>query len=170
MPEQIAKGTVAFNAQFNEFRITGFVPHAYARGIDPNLDVPLISHVEGNLYQGGCMGYVDLPADFKHVVSLYPWEQYNLPAGCSLIQVEMYDSLDQGVEQIDALADLVVEWLEDGPTLVHCQAGLNRSGLLAATVLVKLGHTPDEAIALLRKRSPLVLCNEAFEEHARGLA
>jgi protein-tyrosine phosphatase len=48
--------------------------------------------------------------------------------------------------------------------LVHCQAGLNRSGVVTALALINLGYTPTAAIELMReKRSPLVLCNEAFE-------
>jgi protein-tyrosine phosphatase len=53
--------------------------------------------------------------------------------------------------------------MEKGKTLVHCQAGLNRSGLVAAVALMKLGRTADEAIKLLRdSRSPMVLCNDTF--------
>jgi len=57
---------------------------------------------------------------------------------------------------------------EDGPTLVHCQAGLNRSSLVAARALVLGGMTADDAIALIReKRSPACLCNPAFERWLR---
>lgn len=84
----------------------------------------------------------------------------------------MYDSLDQGFEQVDALASKVVKLLAaQEQVLVHCQAGLNRSGLLAAVTLVKMGKQPSDAIDLLRaQRSPLVLCNEAFENYVRSLA
>lgn len=69
------------------------------------------------------------------------------------------------------LSDDVARRLSEGQVcLIHCQAGLNRSGLLAARTLMKRGHTADEAIALLReKRSPLVLCNDAFENWLRSL-
>lgn len=164
MTEQIAKGTVVFDEEFHEYRITGHVPHAAARGLPPELDAPLISHVEGGLYQGGCFQGVPLPDEFDFVLSLYPWEQYALGSGTTRKEVKMYDSLDQGADSVDELAEEVVTRLRDGQTvLVHCQAGLNRSGLVAARVLMLMGHTGEEAIALLRKRSPLVLCNEAFE-------
>jgi hypothetical protein len=56
-----------------------------------------------------------------------------------------------------------------GPCLVHCQAGLNRSSLVVARVLMLEGATADEAIGLLReKRSPACLCNPAFEEWLRA--
>jgi protein-tyrosine phosphatase len=63
---------------------------------------------------------------------------------------------------------MVADRLRQGHTvLVHCQAGLNRSNLIAALALMRLtGCDAAAAIALLReKRSPLVLCNEAFEQY-----
>jgi protein-tyrosine phosphatase len=170
MTEQIAVGHIELGEDFSQHRITGYVPHAADRGMDPNLDVPLVSHVEGNLYQGGCMGGVRLPDGFKHVVSLYPWEQYVLPEGCERVEYKMYDALSQGFDQVDEIAFKVVEFCGDGPTLVHCQAGLNRSGLIAARALVIMGFEPVEAINKLRAgRSRLVLCNEAFENWIWGL-
>lgn len=51
-----------------------------------------------------------------------------------------------------------------GPTLVHCKAGLNRSGLICALLLVDRGIEPAKAIAHLREhRSPYVLSNPVFE-------
>lgn len=125
----------------------------------------LISHVEGGLYQGGCRNAVALPEGFDFVLSLYQRERYALPPNCDRREVLMYDSLEQGFEQVEELAADVADRLARGQTvLVHCQAGLNRSGLLSARTLMHRGHTAQDAINLLRdKRSPLVLCNEAFE-------
>lgn len=164
MTEQIAKGTVVFDDRFDGYRVTGYVPHAAARGIPPQLDAPLISHVVGGLYQGGCFQGVPLPDSFDFVLSLYPWEQYTLAAGTERKEVKMYDSLSQAVDQIDELASNVADRLRKGETvLVHCQAGLNRSGIVSARALMFMGYSGKDAIALLRKRSALVLCNEAFE-------
>lgn len=45
----------------------------------------------------------------------------------------------------------------------RCQAGLNRSGLLVAFVLLRLGWAPEKAIAEIQsKRSPWALHNEHF--------
>ena len=61
-------------------------------------------------------------------------------------------------------ATLVNEWRKQGTVLVHCQAGLNRSGLVTATALVLDGWDPAAAIAHLRdRRGPAVLCNPDFE-------
>ena len=52
------------------------------------------------------------------------------------------------------------------PVLVHCQAGLNRSSLVAARALMFEGRPAVDAIAVVRKRrSPACLCNQAFEEY-----
>lgn len=134
-------------------------------------DAPMISHIEGNLWMGGCKGGLRLDDDFVKVVSLYPWEQYDLGPNTKRVEVKMYDSHD-GVD-FDDLAKAVnsVEWgLENGKTLVHCQAGLNRSGLVAAYTLMRRGYKAREAIDLLReKRSPLVLCNQTFVEQLHAL-
>lgn len=134
------------------------------------MKVPLISHVEDNLWVGGCIPGVKLPAEFKHVVSLYKWGQYVLPEGCDRHEVTMYDSHDEPDEaQLKELADLVNKCLEDGQTLVHCQAGINRSNLVTAFALMQKGRTADEAIALLRaKRHYLVLANQVFENWLRA--
>jgi protein-tyrosine phosphatase len=143
-------------------------------------DVPFISQIDGNLWQGGCQTGLQLPHFFKHIVSLYPWEAYRINHDMnSQTYVKMYDSLEQSMEQVDAIAEWINICVKDGPTLVHCQAGLNRSSLVAARSLMlrddnfdagSKNHTAESAIALLReRRSPACLCNSAFEEHLRSL-
>lgn len=132
-------------------------------------DVPFISQIKGNLWQGGCKNGLQLPQFFKHVISLYPWEAYTIKHDLnSFLTVKMYDSLDQSTEQVDALAEWINVCIKDGPTLVHCQAGLNRSSLVAARALMLNHDDPmygEEAVELLReKRSPACLCNPAFEK------
>ena len=41
-----------------------------------------------------------------------------------------------------------------GRVLIHCRAGLGRTGLLAATLLVELGANPQRAIADVRRARP----------------
>lgn len=164
MTDQIARGEVEFDDALNEHRITGFVPHAQRRGLDPNLDVPLISHVKGNLWQGGCMQGVCLPDDFKYVFSLYPWEKYTLGPDTERVEFRLYDSLEQTMDEFEDVARQVQDACTKGKTLVHCQAGLNRSGTVAARALMLDGMTARDALYLLRaQRSPLVVCNETFE-------
>jgi len=134
-------------------------------------DVPFISQIKGNLWQGGCQNGLILPHFFKHIISLYPWESYKIKHEVrSRLEIVMYDSLDQSMEQVDALAAWVVACVNDGPTLVHCQAGLNRSSLVAGRSLMLMGFKGWEAVKLLREqRSPACLCNSAFERHLKDM-
>jgi protein-tyrosine phosphatase len=143
-----------------EQRMRGIARH----GNTP-FDVPFISNIKGNLWQGGCETGLILPEFIEHVVSLYPWEQYTIKhQPKSLLFFWMYDSTDQAFDEVDRIADWVQQCVEDGPTLVHCQAGLNRSSLIAASVLMG-GMCAEDAIALVREqRSPACLCNPSFEE------
>lgn len=135
-------------------------------------DVPFISQVMDNLWQGGCENGLVLPEEIKHVVSLYKWERYTVRHDLlSFTEVTAYDSSDgeglggMSVEEVLNLAELVNKCRSEAPTLVHCQAGLNRSSLIAGTALVLNGDVSsgEEAVALLReRRSPAVLCNPAF--------
>lgn len=141
-----------------------------AREGNTPFSMSLITHIEGNLWTGGCIDGVRLPDDFRYVVSLYPWERYVLGSLTQREEIRMYDSKTQGFEQVDDLGLKVMRMLKVGKTLVHCQAGLNRSSLIAGRALVHLGYTGAEAIALLRqKRSPAVLCNKHFEDWLRSL-
>jgi protein-tyrosine phosphatase len=63
-------------------------------------------------------------------------------------------------------------WQAGDQVLIRCQAGLNRSGLVTALVLMIDGYTADEAIDLIRdRRSPDALFNTDFvrwlRQHAR---
>lgn len=127
--------------------------------------VPLISHVIGNLWTGGCLNGVALPDDFAYVVSLYPWERYTIGPDTERFEFELYDTADvPHPEQLRLIAETINTLRRHGPTLAHCQAGLNRSALVAGLALVLDGMPPEEAIALLRsRRCDAVLCNATFE-------
>ena len=146
-------------------RMTGVSMH----GLVP-FDVPFMSEIAPNLWQGGCANGLVLPPVIQHVVSLYPWESYAVrhqPA--SAVSVMMLDSTDQDTSAILALAGWVNACRKSGPVLVHCQAGLNRSSLVVASALMLEGATADAAISLIREgRSPACLCNPAFEDWLRG--
>lgn len=58
-----------------------------------------------------------------------------------------------------------------GRVLVHCAYGIGRSAVLGLSVLVELGHTPIEALALAKQRRPCVSPNSAqYEGWAAWLA
>lgn len=156
------KDFTELSADFESHPITGYL-HTGER-----LNVPLISQITDNLFVGGCIHGVDLGDFFSHIFSLYMWEQYQYGPDTIHTEVKMYDSRTDPVdiETVDSMSDQIVEALhEGGNVLVHCQAGINRSNLLAASALVKMGYTPEDAIGLLReKRSRLVLANKTFED------
>ena len=134
-----------------------------------HFDVPFISEIVPGLWLGGCEDGLILPFFIENLVSLYPWESYTVNHELhSSLEVRMYDSVDQAFDQVDGIAAWVNTSRSIGPTLVHCQAGLNRSSLVAARALVLDGMTADEAIELIReKRSPVCLCNPSFERWLR---
>lgn len=152
-------------ADWRSHHIEGYAVAAMDAGENGHFSAPLISHIEDNLYVGGCIDGVRLDDDFQSVFSLYKWERYALGPTTERVEITMYDSGDvPPADQLHEIADAVSAALDrGGKVLVHCQAGLNRSNLIAALALMKRGRTAEDAIALLReKRSPVVLCNRAF--------
>jgi len=160
MSEDFTKIPIQFDPSVQ--RMSGTTNHG---GLE--FDVPFISHIQGNLYIGGCTDGLVLPAFIKHLISLYPWERYKIQSELDTeLYVRAYDATVEALEpQLARISELAVACLQKGKTLIHCQAGLNRSSLIAALALLKMGAgTPREVIELLRsKRSPAVLCNKSFE-------
>lgn len=107
------------------------------------------------------------PKDFDTVITLY---QYANPVGW-FVKEYRYCVYDWKMSHID-LAELYktakfahAEWRDGKKTLIRCQAGLNRSSLITALVLIREGYTPARAIELIReRRNPECLFNEDFEK------
>ncbi len=149
------------SADLESQHIQGFAVHG-----DTPFSMPLVSHIVGNLWMGGVRHGVPLPRDFRYVVSLHPWERYEVGPETEMVEVELFDSpapLGAGTE-IYGIAGWALGAVQDGKTLIHCQAGLNRSGLVSGLALILAGMEPRDAVELLReRRSPAVLCNRTFE-------
>lgn len=148
-------------------RLNGWASHGGHR-----ITMPYMTEVAHNLWHGGVDYDLVLPEFIKFKLSLYKWEDYVIRHEVETRTETMYDSLEQGFEQIGELADWVNERRLIGPVFVHCQAGLNRSSLVVARALVAAGDVADgrEAIELIRaKRDPACLCNPAFEAWVLGL-
>lgn len=147
-------------ADLGSHHIEGFAVHG-----DTPFSCPLVSHIVGNLWTGGCEHGVRLPDDFRYVVSLYPWERYELGPDTERVELQLFDSSgDLGPGKIIyETAGWALAAARDGKTLIHCQAGLNRSALIAGLALILDGMDPASVVALLReRRSPAVLCNPTF--------
>lgn len=144
-------------ADLTSHRIEGIAAHG-----GREFSVPLFSQIDGNLWMGGCPVEA---TDFDYIVCLYPWEAYPVRSDQVRLSVRMYDaSFVPPPALLYGLADTVNRLRLDGSVLVHCQAGLNRSGLVTALALIRAGMAPAAAIALLReRRSDVVLCNSTFE-------
>lgn len=136
----------------------------------------LFSMIAPNLYQGGTddLDVIHLPITTKHnrtdlpfdsIITMYAWAR---PADWN-IQEFRYGVPDALIRDID-LARLreAVEfgysrWKNGDRVLVRCQAGLNRSGLVMALMLIKDGLTPQEAITMIRNaRGEHALFNKDF--------
>ncbi|NJL82150.1 MAG: protein phosphatase [Chloroflexaceae bacterium] len=62
------------------------------------------------------------------------------------------EGLPDSMAAFSALVERVVAALSAGKTvLIHCKGGRGRTGMLAAACLVKLGYSPEAAIAKVRQ-------------------
>jgi len=136
----------------------------------------LHSMIALNLFQGGTDDLdvihfaktnnrprTDLP--FDAIVTMYAWAR---PADWN-IQEFRYGVPDASISDIDlnrlrqAVDFGYDRWKAGDRVLVRCQAGLNRSGLVLALILIKDGLKPEEAIKRIRdNRGPDALFNEDF--------
>ena len=141
----------------------------------------LWSEIRPGLWQGGTDDYDVIgrgaygqratKADFDCVVTLYG-SANGADWGVKEIRFPFYDG---DMTDFDPEADLWLpvfeahaDWKAGKRVLIRCQAGLNRSGLVMALVLIRDGHTPEEAIELIRQqRGDIALCNRIFERWLR---
>jgi protein-tyrosine phosphatase len=109
---------------------------------------------------------------YDAVVTLYSWAQ-PMPWGIEELRYGFADATMSHVDE--ARLHRIVEWAYDRwqegkSVLIRCQAGMNRSGLVCALVLMKAEYSAEDAIKLLReKRSEVVLFNDAFVDYLIGL-
>jgi hypothetical protein len=138
----------------------------------------LYSMIAPNLFQGGTDDLdvihlaqtnnrprTDLP--FDAIVTMYAWAR---PADWN-IQEFRYGVPDASITDIDldrlrqAVDFGYDRWKQGDRVLVRCQAGLNRSGLVLALILIKDGLTPAQAITRIRdNRGEDALFNQDFHK------
>lgn len=162
-----------------DFRISEL--EELTRPVHPVMPKHLWSETLPNLWQGGTLdrwagdewgsqglgiGKKITPSTFDCVYTLYAdaepvsWFVKELRFG--FYDGAMDDFAPEG-DLLDIVKMAHKDWKSGKKVLIRCQAGLNRSGLVMALVLIRDGYTPADAIRLMReKRSPAVLCNQMF--------
>jgi hypothetical protein len=152
-------------ADFNNHRIEGFARHG-----GKQFSVPLFSHIEGPIWMGGCpVAGTDFHHQFDYIINLYGMK-YEPAQKQVVIYRPFLDSYDSPNVDFKSLVKLICSLPNSAKVLIHCQAGLNRSGLVTALVMMQASNmSGQEAINLLReKRCAEVLCNGAFESFVLG--
>jgi len=138
----------------------------------------LYSEIAPNLFMGGTadedvihqvVAYnkarTDLP--FDAIITMYAWAN---PADWRVQEFRygIYDSAIADID-LDRLKQAVEfgynRWLSGDRVLVRCQAGLNRSGLVTALIMMSIGLDAETAIEQIRKnRADIALFNNNYVE------
>jgi len=142
----------------------------------------LYSEIAPNLFMGGtadedvihqAVAYnkarTDLP--FDAIITMYAWAN---PADWRVQEFRygIYDSAIADID-LDRLKQAVEfgynRWLSGDRVLVRCQAGLNRSGLVTALIMMSTGLDAETAIEQIRKnRADIALFNNNYVEWLMG--
>lgn len=126
--------------------------------------------------EGGLVAGVSAyPGDlFNLVLSAYSRPGQEPSDGVEHIEVYFEDShlTEASLALAEQAAQLVVaSYSPDGRILIRCQAGLNRSSLIAGLALVSMGYEGADVVQLIRtRRSPWALCNTEYANHLSGLS
>jgi protein-tyrosine phosphatase len=93
------------------------------------------------------------------------------------LEQRIFPITDRSIPERNQIADFVLLMddlsgrLDDGARLaVHCRAGLGRSGLVAASLLVRRGVLPDAAITAIRHCRPGAIETPGQEAFIHALA
>ena len=146
-------------------------------------DPPLYSEILPNLWQGGTddddlvqkgSGRLPIHGDYKEFDVVVSLSAYSLPMGWMVKEYRFGftdgPTSDEIYSELEKIADYAyLDWKAGKKCLVRCQAGMNRSGLVVALLLMRDGMSADDAITLIRKkRSEWALSNEYFTRYLQG--
>ncbi|MEA2235509.1 MAG: hypothetical protein QOC81_233 [Thermoanaerobaculia bacterium] len=92
------------------------------------------------------------------------------PNSCLYVYFPIFDEELPDLARLEAVAMMGAHLVQSGHrVLSHCGMGFNRSALVAARILHKLGMEGPAIIEQLRARRPGALFNEVFAQHVAGL-
>ena len=157
--------------------------------------VELWNEISPGLYQGGTDDSDTMGAYLKEDLSIYETNRLFGAISAGQVTKKHFDTVvtlysaanavshnvkemrfafhDGDMSDLDPEGDLYfmvreahADWKAGKKVLIRCQAGINRSGLVTALVLIRDGQTPEDAIRLIRdKRCEAALSNSRFEEY-----
>ena len=129
--------------------------------------------IGGHDYNVGVNGFQDIqdayPRDhFDLVVSMYYRSIAYEPTSGQHVKILFPDSQlsDENRDLAVSASFSIASAVREGQNvLVRCQAGLNRSSLVAGIALVDLGFDGADVVQMIRaRRSPWALCNDSYAE------
>jgi hypothetical protein len=140
------------------------------------IETPIYSEITSGLWMGGTDEFEMVnrakplptfndPIQFDSVVTL---SAYSQPFGWHVKEfrycIPDAPLTSEHVIELEGLAEWAfLQWKSGKETLIRCQAGMNRSGLVTAMVLMRNGSTAESAIKLIRKkRHPDALGNGSY--------
>ena len=132
--------------------------------------VPLSSEILEGLHMGGTdeSGEFIPKIDYDLVITHYKGSE---PYALAKKEIKLCFP-DSRIEFIDliklqsAVGEAFGVWKDGGRILIRCQAGMNRSGLTTALLLIESGFTPEQAIDFIRvKRSKHALFNHFYTDY-----
>lgn len=152
--------------------------HTIARRVTAGADnYSKILSSPGGLYQGGALSPQRLTTKFGYRPFLHVACAEECPPDPASAEIVIHLLLDDDArtnwlkirgwyQDVLRVANEVARVIQDGyDVLVTCHLGLNRSSLIVALALRKLGYSADAAIRYIRaRRGPWALSNKRFVE------
>ena len=136
---------------------------------------PPITKIRDGLYMGS-KSCLNEPQQFDvYVSAAYEIKPPpSLAFGATTLHVPLDDApwdFAKNPQEAHALlqtADVIASWVREGKkVIIFCNMGMNRSGLLVALVLLRLGYSASRAIKMIRRRSECTLSNQSFENFVK---
>jgi atypical dual specificity phosphatase len=86
-------------------------------------------------------------------LSEYPWpDGWQEGSGISNHHFPVVDMTAPSEIDVKRIIEIIDE--NEGPVMIHCAAGIGRTGTVIALYLVEHGMEPGEAVSLVRKKRP----------------